>query len=846
MMSLTDVPGLTGIRRRLLAITRRLRQAAKTEVYAFWRRRALRPTMVLYESFAGNGMLCNPEAIFRALLADPEFADVTHVWVLASRRENPAVAREFARSRSVRFVRPGTFGYFRALATAGFLVNNATFPTEFGKRSGQVYLNTWHGTPLKRMGFDIGDPATRVANVIRNLLSADYLLSASPFMTEHMYENAHRLGNIYSGRIIEEGYPRIDRQFMAEPAAAAVRAGLEAGGLDLRGRRIILYAPTWKGTSFSRPEDDISELVSRIEELESLIDTTKYVVLLKTHQVVHRFAADIPGLRDRVVPNEIPSNVILGVTDMLVTDYSSIFFDFLATGRPIFFLAPDLADYSGYRGLYIEPEHWPGPVVPSVGALAGAINEFDHGGVDDRVAANYRAMQARFVAREDGNATQRILDIVFRGKPEGYAVAPLPGDGRQRILIAAGSMRPGAITAELVALLDVIDHSRFDVSVIFPPLRSRPVLDQQRLLDPRVRQFARVGGMNGSKLALARLRSTRAAAAGSRTRRGTSPVRNELRRHELWRDELWRDEWDRCFGGAAFDFALDFVGTSPFWASLMVQSPGSERSIWLREDPASTSAPETDTPGGPEIAGIRPIYDAFDRLVSPSLSRHPALREVTVAEPLIGGESILARADLPVQRNEGDPALPDWLGRGGFGDATGATRIFVSLGRLSVENDPLRLVRAFALVNAAAPTSRLLVVGDGPLATILAAEVAARGLTGVVALVGYRSNPFPLLRRADCFVFVAGSARNPRVIAEARVLGLPVVRVIGAEVGAAPLSGILEVEPEDRAIADGMLEFLAGRVGPSSIDWVAHDDRAIESFYRAIGGIPAIGTIRDA
>jgi CDP-glycerol glycerophosphotransferase len=112
--------------------------------------------------------------------------------------------------------------------------------------------------------------------------------------------------------------------------------------------------------------------------------------------------------------------------------------------------------------------------------------------------------------------------------------------------------------------------------------------------------------------------------------------------------------------------------------------------------------------------------------------------------------------------------------------------------------------------------------------------------------VGYRSNPFPLLRRADCFVFVAGSARNPRVIAEARVLGLPVVRVIGAEVGAAPLSGILEVEPEDRAIADGMLEFLAGRVGPSSIDWVAHDDRAIESFYRAIGGIPAIGTIRDA
>ncbi|WP_255461374.1 CDP-glycerol glycerophosphotransferase family protein [Glaciihabitans sp. INWT7] len=827
-MSLTEVPGLTGIRRRLLALARRLRQAAKTEVYAFWRRRAVRPRMVLYESFAGNGMLCNPEAIFRALLADPEFGDLTHVWVLTSRRENPAVAREFSGSHSVRFVRPGTFGYFRALATAGFLVNNATFPTEFGKRGGQVYLNTWHGTPLKRMGFDIGDPATRVANVIRNLLSADFLLSASPFMTEHLYEDAHRLGNIYPGRIIEEGYPRIDRQFMDEPSVAAARAGLEAGGLALHGRRIILYAPTWKGTSFSRPEYDISELVSRIDQLESQIDTTKYVVLLKTHQVVHRFAADIPGLRDRVVPNEIPSNVILGVTDVLVTDYSSIFFDFLATGRPIFFLTPDLADYSGYRGLYIEPELWPGPVVPNVTQLAGAINDFDHGGVDDRVASNYREMQARFVAREDGSATQRILDIVFRGKPEGYAVAPLPGDGRRRILIAAGNMRPGAITAELIALLEKIDHSRFDVSVIFPPLRSRPVLDQQRLLHPRVRQFARVGGMNGSKLALARLRSTGAASVRSGARPRT-PLRS---------GDLWRDEWDRCFGSAAFDFTLDFAGTSPFWATLMLQSPDSERSIWLRDDPVAAVAEDasSDRPGvGDTERDV--LYDAYDRLVSPSPPQHPSLRPVAVAEPVIGGASILARAALPTEQHDGDAALPDWLGDEGSGAATAVDRIFVSLGRLTVENDPVRLVRAFAVVHAAVPASRLLVVGDGPLASILGAELVALGLTEVVALVGYRTNPFALLAQADCVVFAAGGARTARVLGEARVLGLPVVRVIGPEPGVAPLSGILEVPADDRALAEGMLEFLAGRVGTSSIDWIAHDDRAIGMFYRAIGAI---------
>ncbi len=829
---MTDLPGLIAIRRHFLSLKRRLWQAAKTEVYAVWRRRTVRPTMVMYESFAGNGMLCNPEAIFRALLADPEFRGFTHVWVLASARENPTVVREFARSRSVRFVRPGSFAYFRALATAGFLVNNATFPPEFGKRAAQVYVNTWHGTPLKRMGYDIGDPATRVGNVVRNLLSADFLLSASPFMTEHMYEKSHRLGQIYRGQIIQEGYPRIDRQFMDAPAVAAVRANIEEGGVNLDGRRIILYAPTWKGTSFSRPEDDITALVSRVEKLESQIDTTKYVVLLKTHQVVHSFASDIPGIGGRLIPNEIPSNVILGIADVLVTDYSSIFFDFLATGRPIFFLTPDLADYSGYRGLYISPDDWPGPVVDTVDKLAKAVNDFDRFGVDSRVSANYRAMRARFVAREDGNASQRIVDIVFRAKRDGYAVAPLEDDGRKTVLIAAGSMRPGGVTSALVALLDAIDYTRFDVSVIFPPTYSRPVRDQQRLLNPHVRQFARVGGMNGPKLALARLRLPRPTGVVSPSRSARST-------------RLWRDEWDRCFGSATFDFALDFNGTSAFWANLMLQSPGSERSIWLR-DHRATALPSGDADQrrrADEFARILPLYGAYDHLVSSppafkavdsmSLAAYATSQKFSSAEPLIGGRSILAHAALPLRFDEDDPPVPDWLSRASAAE----TKIFGSLGSLSVDNDPSRLIRAFALVHAVAPTSRLLIIGDGPLAATLATEILSLGLTDAIWLAGYQANPFALMRRSDCLVFVGCGARDLRVLMEARVLALPIVTVIGAQPRSGPSDGVIEVAEDDRAIADGMLGFLDGKLGASSVDWDSHDSAAIAMFYRAVGAL---------
>ena len=830
---MTDVPGFAASRRRFLNLRGRLRQAVTTEAYAFWRQRAVRPTMVLYESFAGNGVLCNPEAIFRALLADPEFRKFSHVWVLASARENPTVVREFARSRSVRFVRPGSFAYFRALATAGFLVNNATFPPEFGKRPAQVYLNTWHGTPLKRMGYDIGDAATRVANVIRNLLSADFLLSASPFMTEHLYEKAHRLGQIYRGEVIEEGYPRIDRQFMDAPTVAAVRTGVEAGGAALDGRRIILYAPTWKGTSFTRPEDDIRALVSRVEQLESLIDTTKYVVLLKMHQVVHGFASDIPGLRGRLLPNETPSNLILGIVDVLVTDYSSIFFDFLATGRPIFFLTPDLSDYRGYRGLYIEPDAWPGPVVGTVAKLAEAVNDFDLFGVDSRVSANYRAMRARFVAREDGHATERIIDIVFRAQREGYRVAPVLDDGRKTVLIAAGSMRPGVITSSLVALIDAIDHTRFDVSVIFPPTRSRPVRDQQRLLNPQVRQFARVAGMNGSKLALARLRSTRTAAVGSATRSARDTG-------------LWRDEWDRCFGTAVFDFALDFNGRSAFWANLMLQSPGSERSIWLRDirERAFLTEAAEQPRRADEFARIRPLYDAYDHLVSPLPPRDPVnltslevdagSQRLSSAVSLIGGQRILADAALTLQFDDGDSLPPDWLTRP---SSARDIRIFASLGRLSVENNPSRLIRAFALVHLAVPGSRLLVIGEGALATTLASQIVSLGLTGAVWVTGYRTNPFALMRRSECFVFVGSGARDPRVLLEARVMGLPSVTVVAEPQVTAGSHGVIEVTADDRAIAAGMLDFLDDRLGASSFDWAAHDDAAITMFYRAIGAL---------
>lgn len=849
----TPATGIAREPRRLPAVLRKarrafvsVRRASKYELYAFWRRRPVVHTTVFYESFAGNGMLCNPEAIFRQLLDDPEFAGYTHVWSLRSRKENQSVVREFAGNPRVRFVKPGSVGYVRVLATSGYLVNNATFPLEFGKRPGQIYFNTWHGTPLKKMGYDIGDPATRVGNVIRNFLLADFLLAGNRFTIDQMYESAHLLREIYTGRYVETGYPRIDRQFLDAAATAATRRRLESAGVRIGDREVLLYAPTWKGTNFNKPDDDIAELVARIVELESLIDTERFVVLLKTHQVVHQFASRIPELAGRLVPNEIPTNVILGVTDLLVTDYSSIFFDFLATGRPIFFLTPDIADYSGYRGLYMEPETWPGPVVTSVGALAREVTAVGEVGRTPQILDNYRAMQERFTPHEDGNATRRAIDVVFRGKTDLRGVSRASTTGKTTILINAGRFMPNGISASLLNLFEHIDYTKFDVTVAFANTYRPLILANQARVHREVRKIARVGGMNGSKLAhLARRRAWR---RGDLRSHRTNPVERRL----------WDDEWTRCFGDARFDIAVDFSGYGPFWAMLMLHAPDAVRSIWMHNDIAADANRVVNgkKPMLRNFEGIFTIYREYDHLVSvsPSLSALNA-RELAEFAPrekfesavnLVNVEGIETAARVPLRVSAIDEEtgeLPGWAHE--LIEHPEVTT-FVSVGRLSSEKNHARLIRAFARVHAVHPSTRLVIVGNGALRDTLTALIDELALTSSAFLTGHQHNPHAIMAVSDCFVLSSNYEGQPMVILEAMLVKLPVVTVeFGSVADAFPGTPGFIVEASDDGLVEGMEAFLAGRVTAPHFDAETYNSSAVEQFYRSIG-VPAFAVDHDS
>ncbi|WP_349898576.1 glycosyltransferase [Parafrigoribacterium soli] len=816
-----------------------MRRALAAELRALVQRGAIRDRTVLYESFEGNGVLCNPEAIFRELLRSVDLRDLTHTWVLDSLHAHQDIQKEFAHNPRVQFVRYRSLQYFRALATSKFLVNNATFPPEFGKRPGQIYLNTWHGTPLKHMGYDMPNGAMGSANTLRNFVSADYLLSQNSFMTERMYEKAYRLRGIYTGKIIEAGYPRVDHQFLGADAVARDRSRLGSAGLDLRGRRIVLFAPTWKGDSFTAPEDDARLLLETVQAVQQRLGADEYVVLLKTHQVVHRFAVHDPALARVLVPNDIPTNAMLGLSDILITDYSSIFFDFLASDRPIVFYTPDASAYSDSRGTYLPTEQLPGPSCFTVDELAEAVREAGSDRTPQSTRdARYRDAKERFTTHDDGSAAERVVDIVFRGNTADPAVLSISDDTRIPVLLHLGGMRSNGITSAALNLLGAIDHDRYDVSAVFARPRGAQQRANQARIDPRVRQFHRMAGMNGSKV--------------SHLRRKVADIRHEpLSALPALQHEFWNDEWRRCFGQSRFDSVIDFSGYSPFWARLLLHSPEARRSIWLHNDIVA-EADRVIRRRRRMRVGLRAVfalYESFDALVSvsPSLDlvnrasllepyglraeQFVAARNLVNNRQVIEGiaQDVRELAQHPVDAETGEIVVPDWARSLATDD--GLTW-FVTVGRFSPEKNQARLLRAFAAVHRDNPNTRLLLVGYGPLRSSLETLRDGLGLAGAAFLVGPYANPFAIVAAADCFVLSSNYEGQPMVILEAAIVGLPIVSVDFNSIhDALPHDGIHVVAQDDDALAEGMRDFLAGSVAPCSLDAEDYNREAIGEFY---------------
>lgn len=360
--------------------------------------------LVFFEAYKGRSYACSPKAIYLAMLKDKYFEDYRFVWVF----DNPEKQQELSRMPRTTVTHKLSPEHIEAAVTAGIIVTNSRLVRAFTYRKEQFILQTWHGTPLKRLGLDIaidGDAVESLEKIhqeyTRDGEELSALLSPSPYATEHL-GSAFGLTD-HPEKIWETGYPRNDFLYNFTGAdAAAIRARLQLP----EGKRVVLYAPTFRDKGFVEGKGYVNTFYLDLESLHRKFGDECVIIVRR-----HYFAAENElSAPDGFVinGNSVDDiNELYVVSDVMITDYSSVMYDYAALRRPMLFYMPDLEEYkNNIRDFYMDPSLLPGPVVSTQEELEKQLGKALRG----EMKADYSEFLDKFQPYEDGKRAQAVIE----------------------------------------------------------------------------------------------------------------------------------------------------------------------------------------------------------------------------------------------------------------------------------------------------------------------------------------------------------------------------------------------------------------------------------------------------
>ncbi|WP_350270378.1 CDP-glycerol glycerophosphotransferase family protein [Brevibacterium sp. CBA3109] len=363
--------------------------------------RSLDPSAVLFESFSGSAVADSPLAL------DGEIRqrrpDIKRYWTV----QNPLTPVP-------KGAVPVVFGsreWFNVASSAKVLINNNNFPYFFHKHPDQFYIQTWHGTPLKRIGNHV--PPKNLSLSYRQLMRReaedywDLLLAQSEWAGDTLKD---AFG--YEGDVLATGYPRNDALANAAQLKASRDATRKKLGIN-PGQRTILYAPTWR--------DNLKESSGHYSAVDFLGVKSAAKKLGKSSIILYRGHANslnaaAQRLGESALDVSLYPNVndLIAASDVLLTDYSSIMFDYVVTGKPIVFLCPDLDIYrDSVRGFYFDFEAAsPGPIVKSAAEAVEILKADRQFSVDS--TERYYNFVERFASLDDGYSSMRVIQEILQ------------------------------------------------------------------------------------------------------------------------------------------------------------------------------------------------------------------------------------------------------------------------------------------------------------------------------------------------------------------------------------------------------------------------------------------------
>ena len=780
------------------------RSATYTEYYEDLK---IKPRTVMYESFHGASMSCNPYALFLYLIESEEYKNWTHIWVV---NDLSIIPLKYKNKTNIVYIERNSDAYSRYIASAQFLINNVSFPVYFIRKKLQIYLNTWHGTPIKFLGKDIKDDLLAHKNVARNLLQASHVISPNKHTTDILLDR-YDVSNVFSGKIAEIGYPRIDRTIkLPVERLNEIRSICNAAD-----KKLVLYAPTWRG-EHSKAYIDVEKLKN---DLQSLV-SEDYAIAFRGHHMLESQLAHLGVNGVTLVPSDIDTNELLGAIDLLITDYSSIAFDFFVTEKPIVYYTYDVEEYFEQRGLYFPIEHLPGTIALTIEEVKSAIQNY----LTSVWQYKLGSALEEFCPHEDGNVSAKVWKWLLQNDSKHEIT--LRNVEKTKLLFYVGPFLPNGILTSWLNLIDLLDKDKFALTLVVDP-GSIKASDERILQYEKKPEFIQVLGFVG------RFNYN----IEEDWLNGKFSAQQKQANNKMYSllNKAYEREYIRCFGLNSINAAVHFEGYNKNWVSIFSGAPKSlvkNRVIYQHNDKLNEWVYRF-----PYLEAVFNHYRWYDKLVSVSqqtceLNKQNLREEFQLEENKFcycdnvqNPEKVLRLSEMTSDLLNNEPFLSN------------SDKVFITLGRLSVEKDHQKLIKAFVQVVKYQSKVKLLILGDGPLRNELSSLIKDLGLQGVVKLMGRVDNPFPILNKADCFVLSSNHEGQPMVLFEAMILKKPIIStdIVGSRSAIEGRSGHL-VENSEAGLAQGMLDFLGGKLTFPEYDITDYQKQALEMFYTKVCG----------
>lgn len=337
--------------------------------------------------------------------------------------------------------------YMEIIESAQYLLTEVYFPVGWVKKDGQTYINIWHGTPLKKLGLaKNANGKHKDGNTQKNFIEADYLLYPNEYTKVHMLES-YKVATLIQGKALNLGYPRTGGMLAASKADLhELRAELAPNG-----EHLYAYMPTWK--DYLEVEQVVAESKELLDYLDANLRDDQILYVNLHHKVSDSLDYSVYK-RIKKFPPTVDSYQLLALTDALLTDYSSVFYDYLALRRQIILYCGDYKLYRKKRGTYMDLMELPFDKAKTKEEVLEAINRGKT--YDDEV------VYQEFCAYDSVDNAKKLCSL-FTGTEEYVDVEPISDHAKKQVLVYSDSCGDSLDTGWLQKYVASKDHADIDL-----------------------------------------------------------------------------------------------------------------------------------------------------------------------------------------------------------------------------------------------------------------------------------------------------------------------------------------------------------------------------------------------